>query len=375
MIGKTTENKRIRNINYSRSYKMRKYIIIITVVGFILLAKQTVCQDPVLENLRSANPVITSKEINASIVNLQDPNINEDKKALNAQLLFIAAAKGKEFDKSEISIIIEISEKTDKATIHEWLVKVLWKIAEHRSTNNLTPIELNEIRISMVKNIKENRSGLLWAIYALTELGGDKRIEDNLTKIIFEKPQKQTVDIQTSAARCLGIMKSQKAVKPLCSALYGFYANPDPVLKEREMFIESSIEIGELYKTSYINALVMINANVVAEVRPWLRNDNPKVRYLGAVVLGRLGENSAVPLLVESLQNNRDIYERIRAAEILGELGDKKAIAPLLQVKRDIDKQNCYNEEILIKVLEQNNFKSVIEQSLNKIDKQNKATE
>ena len=354
---------------------MRRYIIIITVVGFIFSAKQSICQDPVLENLRSANPVITPKEINASIVNLQDPNINEDKKALNAQLLFMAAAKGKEFNSSEITKIIEISEKTDKAAIHEWLVKTLWKIAEHRSTNNLTSIELNSIRMSMVKSIKENSSGLLWAIYAITELGGDKRVEDNLTNIIFEKPQKQTVYIQTSAARCLGIMKSQKAVKPLCNVLYGFYANPDPVLKEREMFIESSIEIGELYKTSYINALVMINANVAAEVWPWLRNDNPEVRYLGAVVLGRLGENSAVPLLVESLLNNHDIYERIRAAEIIGELGDKKAIPSLLQAKRDIAKLNCYNEEIQIKVLEQNNLISAIEQSLNKINKKNKTTE
>jgi HEAT repeat protein len=353
---------------------MRKCIIFITIIGIIFSGKQLICQDAVLENLRSENPTITEKEINASIINLQNPNLNEENKALSAQLLFMAAAKGKRFNNEEISKIIEISENADYAVLHEWLVKVLWKIAAHRSTNNLASNELNAIRMSLVKNIKENSSGLLWSIYALIELGGNKQVEDDLLKIITESPKKKMLDIQISAARCLGIMKSQKAVKPLCNLLYEFYADPNPVLKERELFIESSIEIGELYKSSYINALIAIKENVAVEVRPWIKNDKPDVRYLSAVLLGRLGENSTVPLLVESLQNNRDIYERIRAAEILGELGDKKAIAPLLQAKRNIDKQNCYNKDIMIRIMEQNNYNSAIEQSLNKIYKQNKIT-
>lgn len=314
---------------------MRKYIIIITVVGFILSAKQSVCQDPVLENLRLANPVITPKEINASIGNLQDPNINEDKKALNAQLLFIAAAKGKEFNSSEITKIIEISEKTDKATIHEWLVKVIWKIAEHRSTNNLTSIELNAIRMSMVKNIKENRSGLLWAIYALTELGGDKKVEDNLINIIKVKPTLEMQAIQLAAAIYLGSTKSEKAIVPIKESLIDLVKSLNIELKEPQFGLEAPEIPYNSYKIVYANALITLGKHYNINIGDFISDGNKEIKYLGAYVLGKLGDKNQVPVLCESLLKNENPYERKLAAEVLGELGDKSAIKSLSEAYKN----------------------------------------
>jgi hypothetical protein len=62
-----------------------------------------------------------------------------------------------------------------------------------------------------------------------------------------------------------------------------------------------------------------------------LRDADPEKRRDAAKELGELGNNSAVPALIESLEDE-DLEVQRRAAWSLGEIGDAAGVAPLINI-------------------------------------------
>jgi HEAT repeat protein len=75
----------------------------------------------------------------------------------------------------------------------------------------------------------------------------------------------------------------------------------------------------------------------VASIYTQSRNDDPRIRRYLALVLGKLGDRRATPVLVSGLADN-DAEARLYAIVALGELQDPAAVPRLAEATRDDDK-------------------------------------
>ena len=75
------------------------------------------------------------------------------------------------------------------------------------------------------------------------------------------------------------------------------------------------------------------------------KNDDPRIRRYLAIVLGRLGDRRATPLLLDGL-NDKDVENRVYAMLALGELRDPAAVPALAKLaadpERDVRKTAVY---------------------------------
>lgn len=81
------------------------------------------------------------------------------------------------------------------------------------------------------------------------------------------------------------------------------------------------------------------NPAFAAEIRELYgrsEGDDPRIRRYLAMVLGRIGDREAAPLLVESLRQG-EIEDRIFAALALAELNDPRAVKPLEEMARSTE--------------------------------------
>jgi len=75
----------------------------------------------------------------------------------------------------------------------------------------------------------------------------------------------------------------------------------------------------------------------VAALYTQSRHDDPRIRRYLALVLGKLGDRRATPVLIEGLTDN-DTESRLYAIVALGELHDRGAVPRLSEATRDDDK-------------------------------------
>jgi HEAT repeat protein len=75
----------------------------------------------------------------------------------------------------------------------------------------------------------------------------------------------------------------------------------------------------------------------VATLYTQSKNDDPRIRRYLSLVLGKLGDRRATPVLIEGLHDN-DAESRLYAIVALGELRDPAAVPPLMEATRDEDK-------------------------------------
>jgi len=66
-----------------------------------------------------------------------------------------------------------------------------------------------------------------------------------------------------------------------------------------------------------------------------LKDASTAVRETSATALGRLGDNRAVPAIIEVLQKDADRYCRAEAAKALGKIGDQSAVPALMHALKD----------------------------------------
>ena len=78
--------------------------------------------------------------------------------------------------------------------------------------------------------------------------------------------------------------------------------------------------------------LIEMGDSVVEPMIEALNHNSWRVRYLSAWVLGEIGDTRAVEPLVNALNqdNNTDVKDWV--AKALGEIGDERAVEPLIQI-------------------------------------------
>jgi hypothetical protein len=167
--------------------------------------------------------------------------------------------------------------------------------------------------------------------------------ENPIGKLVIEKSKKESVTnlwTQLQANGCLGTMRSQKAIIPLVKSLINLINDSDPLLKNT---YANEATYYEMHYFTYIGTLVRIGGEkVLAEVLPYLKDENINIRYACADILGSLNDIQSVPCLIEMLTLSDNQGFREKAANLLGNLSDNRAIPALKDALQDkyIDWQN-----------------------------------
>ena len=139
------------------------------------------------------------------------------------------------------------------------------------------------------------------AILALAEIG-DPSVVDRLARACSdERPE-----VRFQALSAIARLDRERAVSPVRAAL----SDPDPEV--RAQACEVFEEIG--------------GADVRAAVAPLVDDPDPRVRLAAAAAIGRLGHAAGADVLLAALGSDDTFLD---AADILGRLGEERAIAPL----------------------------------------------
>ena len=94
--------------------------------------------------------------------------------------------------------------------------------------------------------------------------------------------------------------------------------------------LSKSLDRGEAKKTPNLEPRV-------AELYRSSKNDDPRIRRYLSIVLGRLGDRRATPLLLDGVQD-KDVENRVYAILALGDLRDPAAVPALNQLVADPEK-------------------------------------
>jgi HEAT repeat protein len=153
----------------------------------------------------------------------------------------------------------------------------------------------------------------------------------------------RNVDVRVRAARALGRLGGFEVVEPLVEAL------SDENSQVCITATDALIEIGEVATDALIISLKNEKVNVrcdatralgelgnikaVEPVIEMLKDEWVNVRIYAVTSLGKLGDTKAVPALIEVLQNDSE-NELVRAgaAAALGVLRDQRALLPLREL-------------------------------------------
>ncbi len=197
--------------------------------------------------------------------------------------------------------------------------------------------------INVLKNDK-NGSVRLYAARALGELG-DISATPHLIESLRED---RNVDVRVRAARALGRLGGEEVVEPLVEAL------SDENSQVCITATDALIEIGPIAVNALIESTQHKKVNVrcdatralgelgdtkaVKPVIKMLKDEWVNVRIYAVTSLGKLGDTEAVPALIEVLKNEEE-NELVRAgaAAALGVLRDQKALLPLRELIMQAD--------------------------------------
>jgi len=163
------------------------------------------------------------------------------------------------------------------------------------------------------------------AASALGQLGDARAVTS-----LLERLQDESSEMRRSVVCVLGQLKDVRAVEPLLLTLRDDNA---------EVRQGAANALGQLRDIRAVKPLLEI-----------LRDTNSEVRGSAASALGQLGALEAVEPLIERLQDeNAEV--RCSAANALGELGDERAVEPLLRLLSDQDTEMQRRASIALKQL------------------------
>ncbi|MFQ6125485.1 MAG: HEAT repeat domain-containing protein [Candidatus Heimdallarchaeota archaeon] len=201
---------------------------------------------------------------------------------------------------SERSVDALIAALRDPNHIVRWNAALtLGEAGDERAT--LPLLEILEDESKDVREIAE---------WALVELG--EKIVPSLIEVLT---QHHDWWIQRDAARILGLIGDERATEPLLQAL------SDRSERIREKVAEA---LGRISKPRAIKGL--INA---------LQDDYGHTRQNAMEALIKIGPD-AVETLIKALKHRNKII-RIHVCQVLGAIGDQRAIKPLTQLRHDSD--------------------------------------
>ncbi|MGZ7049223.1 MAG: HEAT repeat domain-containing protein [Methanobacterium sp.] len=229
--------------------------------------------------------------------------------------------------------------KHNDCIIRKEAVVALKKIADKRALFQLIDAlkyEKWQDKYAIMDSVRENAAEALGLIK-------DKRAVDPLINALKDKDE----DVRWKAAWALGNIGDQKAIGSL------IYALQDEYWPVRRFAASALGKIGHVKSVrSLINALDDDEWHVrkyaadslgrigdVRAIRPLvntLNDPDGDVRWRAVVALGKM-KNAAVEPLINALESN-DWKIRGRVAEVLGNIGDKRAIEPLINALVGLNK-------------------------------------
>lgn len=145
------------------------------------------------------------------------------------------------------------------------------------------------------------------------------------------------------------------AVEPLCKILLDYFPTPGYGWTVNEILAEVLGDIGdsraveplidalcqsdnEREEEAIEEALVNIGKPAVESIIKALKQEDIDLRWGLAKVLGNIGDSRAVEPLIEVLKDENEDEQVLREAAIaLGKLGDARAVDPLTEVLKDED--------------------------------------
>ncbi len=174
------------------------------------------------------------------------------------------------------------------------------------------------------------------AAFALGEIG-DPRCIRSLTVALNDS---DSYDVRLAAVRALAKFGSP-AVEPLC------YAVKVPALTEKAAEALGKIgdpravePLGDVlregrYAGAAVAALARIGTPAVETLLAAMKVGDPQVRRTAIEALGNIGDTRAVEPLLAALN---DADSRFSAIKVLGEIGDRRAVGPLTMLLSDKDR-------------------------------------
>ncbi len=178
----------------------------------------------------------------------------------------------------------------------------------------MTETQIVDANISALKSNSDDAPRSRFdAVESLGELG-DKRAVEPLIKLLGDEEE----SVRRAVAEALGKLGDKRAVEPLLALFW------DEDAELRSAAREAVEKLG-------VTETQIVDANISA-----LKSESKGARRDAVEALGELGDKRAVEPLI-GLFGDKDSEVRRAAAESLGELGDPRAVEPLMALFWDED--------------------------------------
>ena len=305
------------------------------------------------EKWETLDPTFSTTDIDSLkrlLLTHKDPKI----RGKAASLLGLAFAKGIIVNSRTISELLQAWDKESNEGVKSEMLVSFWHITKKEQDPRIAEITINIIKTSVEETSVFTK---IRALQVLNNLGGDRRIENELINIVNEKFSPSIFlqeELVKEAVYCLGKMKSKRAIPILTKKLLYLLRNPDDELYKKirtECFGGDTPlpSFGEFLVGVYTSGLNKIGGEEVKEiVRPMLKSSNKKEKHQGAKILGNLGDTAAFPVLCEMVTQSENYQDRWMAVKYLSGLNDKRAIPTLKEALNDkyVDHMNPLNRPV-----------------------------
>lgn len=158
------------------------------------------------------------------------------------------------------------------------------------------------------------------AARSLKKVGDERAVESLIKSLKYENWQSEftlLTSVREFSAEALGIIGDERAVQPLIQAM-----NEDV---DEEVRWKSAWALGQIRDDSAIDALIEA-----------MNSDSWRVRENAAKSLGNIGDKKALQPLINALDDKEWRVRKVVAVS-LGKLADEKAVKPLLKTLNDDD--------------------------------------
>lgn len=158
--------------------------------------------------------------------------------------------------------------------------------------------------------------------------------------------QALSVDIMMHLIRCLDAYRSKTSLKVFTNILLFKNFDSDEISKENYVNVRAMCAkaIGNQKDTDYVSVLLYCLNN---------KDEHYRVRLACAEALGRIGDKYAVAPLIDIIKDDEEksVYLKESAATALGILGDIRAISPLVNILETkngiVDKFSFLKERVI----------------------------
>ncbi|MFA6056254.1 MAG: HEAT repeat domain-containing protein [Thermodesulfovibrionales bacterium] len=212
-----------------------------------------------------------------------------------------AEALGEIKDKSATDPLITALEDDD-GTVRQYAAEALGKIGDNRALKPLT-VALRDRKSKVQEGAREAIEKIIW----------DMKAKHLLSPLHASLKSRESV-VRTMAAKALMELRDPFSVDALIEAL-----NDDDAQVQR----------------SAREALKRMGRPAVEPLTAFLRDDNPYLCMVVIKLLGEIGDNLAVGHLIGVLKHFRSWQLRSEAADALGKIKDPRIVGPLIEALND----------------------------------------